>query len=521
MIPLNNIVEVFDLLPVPYLTLKKNVDSYHVLSSNRAYKKLSGNKTPATDLLNDHLLFDEPFFHKKLYKYLTLSVECGQNQTFEHKTIHADYEIQITPFTHAENEILLIVGFQVQQLTQTQIIPPLSQHYEFLDNMMEGCQVIDFEWKYVYINDSAMKQGKLHPSAYIGNNIFDLFPLTKGSPLHDILKTCMEKREISKTEQEFLYADGSKAWFDLHIYPSLEGIFILSLDITESKQSERELLISEHKFKTLTEHSIDIISILDKDLKFIYRSPSGERFTGWTIEELNSTGLKNFIHAGDVHFIDEWYKMAMDYPGKPIPVSARMLHRKGHYISIEGTIINLFDDEAINGIILSIRDVTWRKRFEQSLIKNQKELKQAQEMARLAHLHFDLVGENSFWSEEMYNIWQQEEGSFNLTLDNFLNTIYKEDKVKFEEFLLKLFAGFTNHDIEYRIQLPDGSIKYIFQRMELEKDEAGTVIALNGIVLDTTARRQVENALKESDEKFRKLFNSSPLPQWLFDSVTL
>lgn len=57
--------------------------------------------------------------------------------------------------------------------------------------------------------------------------------------------------------------------------------------------------------------------------------------------------------------------------------------------------------------------------------------------------------------------------------------------------------------------------------MELEKNEAGIVIALNGIVLNTTERRQVEHALLESDEKFRKLFNSSPLPQWLFDSITL
>lgn len=521
MIPLNNIVEVFDLLPVPYLILKKNADSYRVLSSNHAYKKLLGNTIPATDHLNDHLLFDELFFRKKFFKHLESSIENGQNHAFEHKTIQADYEIQISPFAHTQEGPLLIVGFHVQQLTQTQIVPPLSQNYEFLDNMMEGCQVIDFEWKYIYINDAAIKQGRLHPSAYMGNNVFELFPLTIGSPLHDVLKKCMEKREICKTEQEFVYADGSKAWFDLHLYPSLEGIFILSLDITESKEAERELLISEHKFKTLTEHSIDIISIVDKDLKFIYRSPSGEKFTGWTIEELNTKGLKSFIHPEDAHLVDEWYRMAMDYPGKPIPVSARMLHRKGHYISIEGTIKNLSDDDAIKGIILSIRDVTWRKRSEQSLIKNQKELKQAQEIARLAHLHFDLVGENSFWSEEMYNIWQLEEGSFSLTLDNFLNTIYKEDKVRVEEFLLKLFAGFTNHEIEYRIQLADGSIKHIFQRMELEKDEAGTIIGLNGIILDTTARRQVENALQESDEKFRKLFNSSPLPQWLFDAVTL
>ncbi|MES2689196.1 MAG: PAS domain-containing protein, partial [Bacteroidota bacterium] len=391
----------------------------------------------------------------------------------------------------------------------------------FLDNMIEGCQVIDFEWNYVYINDAAIKQGRLHPSAYLGKNVFDLFPLTKGSPLYDVLKTCMEKREIQKTEQEFTHADGNKAWFDLHIYPSIEGIFILSLDITESKQAEHELLISEHKFKTLTEHSIDIISIVDKDLKFIYRSPSGQKHTGWTIEELNSTSMKNFIHAEDLHLIDEWRKMAMDYPARPIPVSARMLHRKGHYISLEGTITNLLDDEAIGGIVLSVRDVTWRKRSEQSLIKNQKELKQVQEIAKLAYLHFDLAGESSFWSEEMYNIWQQQEGLFNLTLDNFLKTIYEEDKVRVEEFLLKLFAGFANHEIEYRIQMADGSIKHIFQRMELEKNEAGIIVALNGIVLDTTERRKVENALKESDEKFRKLFNSSPLPQWLFDSITL
>lgn len=419
MIPLNNIVEVFDLLPIPYLLLKQNAGTYSVLSSNHAYKKLIGNSTPASDLLHDHLLFKEPFFEKKLNRHLELAIKHTQNQTFEHQTIHSDYAIQVTPYVNDEKNLLLIVSFQVHDVTHAQLIPALSQHYQFLDNMIEGCQVIDFEWNYVYINDAAIKQGKLHRSAYLKKNIFDLYPLVVGSALHHILEACMEKREIQKTEQEFVYADGSRAWFDLHIYPSLEGIFILSLDISERKHAERELMISEHKFKTIIEHSVDIISILDKDLRFIYRSPSGKKYTGWSTEELNSIGLKNFIHSQDMHLIDEWYKMALDYPDRPIPVSARMLHHKGHYISIEGTITNLLDDEAIRGIILSIRDVTWRKRSEQSLLKNQKELKQVQEIARLAYQHFDLVGENSFWSEEMYNIWGQEEGSFSLTLDNF------------------------------------------------------------------------------------------------------
>ncbi|MES2691091.1 MAG: hypothetical protein V4658_11850, partial [Bacteroidota bacterium] len=118
MIPLNNIVEVFDLLPIPYLILKQNADSYSVLSTNHAYKKLLKDAAPVSDLLNDHLPFDEPFFRKKFYKHLASSIDSKQNQAFEHQTIHSNYEIKITPLAHPGTGTLLIVSFHIHEVTQ-------------------------------------------------------------------------------------------------------------------------------------------------------------------------------------------------------------------------------------------------------------------------------------------------------------------------------------------------------------------------------------------------------------------
>lgn len=514
MIPLNNIKEVLDLIPVPYLIVKADTSGFHVLHINHAYKKMASHAGGSASLA-DNLPFTDPYFHNKFHKSISEACNTQSNTSFEYETIEAGHQVTIT-YTPA----YLLIGFIKQPVKYSEIAAPLMRDYEFLDTMMEGCQLISFDWTYLFINEAAAKQGRLPKSEYIGKTMFNLYPLLEGSPLHHVLERSMNERIIQKKLNQFAYPDGTTGWFELNIYPSEEGIFILSLDITERKKSEEKLIRSEHKYKVLTENTTDIVLILSGNLKHVYRSPSALKKTGWTDEEIGQTNLRELIHKEDRHILDETHKLLLAYPRQPIPVSVRVLHKKGHYITLEGFVNNLLDDELINGIVVNVWDVTANKRSEESLIRNERELKQVQEIARMGYVHFDLIGNTSFGSDEMHRICETNKNSFHFTLENFLKLIHQNDKKRFEEFLLKLFAGFANHEIEYRLQTASGKVKHIFQRTELEMKE-GKVVALNGILLNITEKRSTENALTESNEKFRKLFNSSPLPQWLFDSETL
>ena len=107
-----------------------------------------------------------------------------------------------------------------------------------LDDMMEGCQIIGFDWRYLYVNDAAVKHGRRAKEELLGHTMMEIFPGIESTEMFAHLRRCMEKRVPQRTENEFTYPNGDKAWFELSIEPAPEGVFILSLDISERKRAE-------------------------------------------------------------------------------------------------------------------------------------------------------------------------------------------------------------------------------------------------------------------------------------------
>ena len=110
-----------------------------------------------------------------------------------------------------------------------------------LDNLLEGFQLIDFDWRYRYVNESVARQGKSTKEALLGNTMMEKYPGIENTPLFKALEKCMYERRPERIENEFVYPDGTKRWFELRIEPVSEGIFILSIDISERKQAEAAL----------------------------------------------------------------------------------------------------------------------------------------------------------------------------------------------------------------------------------------------------------------------------------------
>ena len=110
-----------------------------------------------------------------------------------------------------------------------------------LDNLLEGCQILGFDWRYLYVNDSAAKQGRKAKDEFIGRTIMEVLPDIEDSEFFVKLKLSMEERKTLHMLNEFTYYDGMKGWSELSFQPVEEGIFILSIDVTERKRAELQL----------------------------------------------------------------------------------------------------------------------------------------------------------------------------------------------------------------------------------------------------------------------------------------
>ncbi|HMK94351.1 MAG TPA: PAS domain S-box protein [Candidatus Limnocylindrales bacterium] len=135
-----------------------------------------------------------------------------------------------------------------------------------LDFMIEGCQIIDYDWRYVYVNEAAAEQGRKKKEELLGYTMMQVYPGIDRTEMFNNLRNCMTNRVPHQMENEFTFPDGSKGWFDLHMEPVPEGVLILSADITKSKTIEAELNGYRHRLEQVIAQRTAECAIANEEL---------------------------------------------------------------------------------------------------------------------------------------------------------------------------------------------------------------------------------------------------------------
>lgn len=198
------------------------------------------------------------------------------------------------------------------------------------DQMLEGCQIISPDWRYLYVNEAVAKQGKSTKEELIGHTMMEKYPGIEKTEVFGHIRRCMEDRAPHQMENEFTFPDGSKGGFELRIEPVPEGVLILSLDITNRKKAEhemkslnaelelrvqlrtQELKMEKTKLETLLESIGDGVVAIDRAWNITLWNKAAHILTGWTKDEALGKKFRSvikFIRENDkqenIMFIEE------------------------------------------------------------------------------------------------------------------------------------------------------------------------------------------------------------------------
>ncbi|MDF2455049.1 MAG: sensor histidine kinase [Cytophagaceae bacterium] len=110
--------------------------------------------------------------------------------------------------------------------------------YSVFDEIIEGVQIVDSDWRYVYVNNTVALHGKYSKQELLGYTMMEKYPGIETTEMFASLKQCMTDRKHVQMINEFNFPDGSTGYFELRMDPVTDGVLILSFDVTKQKQAE-------------------------------------------------------------------------------------------------------------------------------------------------------------------------------------------------------------------------------------------------------------------------------------------
>lgn len=414
-----------------------------------------------------------------------------------------DVEIYSSPIKIGNRTFIYSIIHDITEQKKTaEIISKSEERYRnTLDQMMEGCQIIDFNWNYVYLNRTAEKQNRKPNAELIGNRYMDIWPGIENTHVFKKIKEVLiSKRVPVRFENEFQFPDGSKGWFDLSIQPIEEGVFILSIDITERKNKEQQLFESEFRFSKLYENGPFGMALVDAEFRFMKVNPAYTAIMGYSENELQKMTFKHITHPEDVAKDLFNVKKLINKEMSVYKTEKRYIRKDGVEIWASLTVTATYNNEGEFLYNLAVlEDITKSKQAEQELRRSKKLLAETELIGRVGGWEVDINTRMITWTDELYRI-HEVDASFKPNVNTGISFYTPESQPVIEKAVERAIEFGEPFDLELEIITAKGNLRSVHSIGKTDPENN----RIYGFFQDITERKRIETAIQQLNSELEQ-----------------
>ncbi|HEY9605482.1 MAG TPA: PAS domain S-box protein, partial [Allocoleopsis sp.] len=367
-------------------------------------------------------------------------------------------------------------------------------------------ELVDFQ--FVDLNEHGAKLISLTKADAIGQNLCELLPINRTQGFFEKYKQVVETGIPLVEEFPSHTMPGVTAsWLHHQVVPLGDGITITTRDITERKQAEEALRASEALYRTLAEAMPQLVWTQNAQGKIDYANRQWQQALGVTLEEVDRDGWAHLVHPDDLPKLLAKEEVSVrDSEVREAEFRYRMAD--GSYRWFLGRCVPVKDDRAqLIKWVGTSTDIDDLKRYEQELGKRKRRFK------TLAENSPDIIARLDRNLRHVY-VNAAIAQATGLPPEAFIGKTHDELNIPdhlrcdWQEQLRRVFATGQPCSYEFDFPAPDGMRHYL-ARMVPEFDPNGTVESVLGITSDMTEFKRVEQSLRESEWRFRRVMESN------------
>ncbi len=288
---------------------------------------------------------------------------------------------------------------------------------------------------------------------------------------------------------------------------------------TSHKNRRTGPILREQDARRLLEISFDGIWAIDADLRTTFVNPRMAEMLGYAPAEMLGRPLLDFIFSEDV--AAERAALGRRRRGIREAFEIRYRRKDGSEMWTRVATAPIIDKRGtFQGAVGIHSDISVRRQVEQTLRQRDAELNEAERIAQIGSWRWEPATDTVTWSEGLHRIAGRDP---RVPAPNYYSEharLYTEESwTRLQAAVQTALTHGTPYELDLQLVHTDGGTRWVVTRGEAERDSSsGRVFALRGTVHDITQRKQVEQALRRSEEEFRALANSIPQLAWMADA---
>jgi PAS domain S-box-containing protein len=377
-----------------------------------------------------------------------------------------------------------------------------ERYRHVLESTSDSVYVLDRDWRHVVVNDAASRFVRVPKEILLEQRLTDLFPGIEETPFFQTFQQVMVSREPGMVTAEYVFPDGRRGWYEVHVDPVPEGILCISRDITERMQAGEALRESEYRYRMLFEQILLGITSSGKDGRLTSANPAVLKVLGYSSPD-ELVGKPAEVLWFDPADRLEALRVASELGY--LPLQGVTLRKKdgSPVFALATATIDRDGDGQVSGVTATFVDVTDRKSAEEALRRERNLVSRIAETSPVGIVTFDATGRITYANPLIREM-------SGLTGDQLLDRAYDGPQWTLESeqgeplsddefpFVRVMRSGDVVHDVRFAARLPDGRRLYLSANAAPLVGESGALEGVVVMVEDITGRRRAEEQVEQA-----------------------